>query len=352
MPMKTTSVLMKGFTLIEMMLVMVIVSAILYMGMGYLQQRMMQLRLDKASAQMQQIMSAALSYYARNGSWPADLNCLKGIGCSVAYLPPVPIINPFWPGGEYYIYPGNQLWWPPFPSTGLYVVTYISAPPPRSYAIATSLAGMLPSAFTTPDGYTIPCDPSGQCWVIASVPEPGQNLSNATSVNFAGLYHNGACVPVPNCPLDASGTPLKPKIMVVPVSVTGVGDAPTLDATCNPMNTSGCAVNAYPLNSFTASATANALATAGSGPAGCLTNIPAPCYNSYDINGSPVGPAITTGQYWRVCLSVATQKGVVSPTGALDVMNTWGQISGTVLAITRCAMPEEEPGSGFTVWSP
>ena len=75
--------LSKGFTLIEMMLVLVIVSAIIYMGAGYLQQRTMQLKVDKTVAQVQQILSAAVAYYITNNyTWPPfppfSTFCLQG----------------------------------------------------------------------------------------------------------------------------------------------------------------------------------------------------------------------------------------------------------------------------------
>ena len=60
------------------------------------------------------------------------------------------------------------------------------------------IAGELPVAYVS-DKYGDPYV-SGNVYVTAQVTTPGQNLNNARSVNFVGIYHNGACVPVPNCP--------------------------------------------------------------------------------------------------------------------------------------------------------
>jgi len=69
-----------GFTLIEMLLVLIIVSMIIYMGLGYLQQRTVQIRMDRTSLQMQQILNAGMAYYIANSTWPANLACLQGVG--------------------------------------------------------------------------------------------------------------------------------------------------------------------------------------------------------------------------------------------------------------------------------
>src|SRR5688572_16769733 len=59
-----------GFTLIEILLVLVIASALLLMLIGYTTQKADELRRDYAALQMQQILNAALAYYVTKGSWP------------------------------------------------------------------------------------------------------------------------------------------------------------------------------------------------------------------------------------------------------------------------------------------
>ena len=340
------------------MLVLVIASTLAYMAMNYLQQRSLRLAMDKAAAGMQQISTAATSYYAVNYTWPANLPCLQGVGvgCSTAYLPPGTILDPLLIGAQPLIFAGNTN--PAFPSwttSSLLVVMPVQLHNASySYYAATTLAGMLPLSFTM-DSSLVPgsCTPASTlCYVVQTVPIPGQVLNNATSVNYAGLYHSGACVPVPTCPVTGT-TKMQASILVTPVSITGANDAPTPSAACTYTNTTGCVVNAYPLSSFTATATAPKPATAGSGPPDCVTGVLSPCYSTLGPAGAPT--FIADGKnYWRVCISIVTEKGPVNPAPSETVDPTssiWGQVTGTVMAVTRCAIPGEQSGSDFTVWS-
>lgn len=338
----------QGVTLIEVLLVLSIMGMIIYLSTGYLQQRTLATRMDRTSLQMQQILNAGMTYYVANGSWPTSLSCLQGLDispCDQAYLPS-PISSPF--GQEYTVVPSTNN-----PPALLYVYTEIisTGTTGSAVAIASSIAGQLPLAYTTataPLNLTTPPPNDGtciagkdaassptSCYVVASINIPGQNLNNATAVNFSGVYHSGSCVPVPTCPVDANGNTMTPQIIVAPVSVTGAISAPTSSSTCNVTDTSGCQVNAYPLSSFTAFATPYA-----EQPNACSSGTPAPCVSNSGGNPLP------EGNYWRVCLSVSTQAGTASPTST-----TWGEVVGTVMAVTRCAIQDEPSGSGFDVWS-
>lgn len=290
-----------GFSLLEMMLVGVILSMFIYMGIGYMQTRTRALMLDRASAQMQQILNAGLAYYVNNGTWPSSIAVLQ----SGSYLPPT-VVSPW--ATSYSISTTGGV----FNVT----VTLPSALANRD-SIGRILAGKLPLATSTTGAPTT--------MITASVNIPGQNLNNATAVNFAGLYHNGACVPAPTCPVDPSGANLTPQIMVVPVSVSGMAAGDT---------------KVYPLSSFTAFATALTDLASG-GPPDCGTNstASAACYS--DVYG---GTQITSGKYWRVCLQVVTENGPVTWN------NTTGQYA-SVMAITRCGISSENTGSSFNVWA-
>lgn len=307
---------LKGFTLIEILLVLVIVGIILVAGANYVQQRALQMRMDRTSMQMQQILNAGLSYYVANGQWPADLPTLQG-----TYLPPstVALNNPW--GQTYSIASSTtspQL---------LYVYTSINVVSSKgAYAAANSIAGTLPLAYTsndsagTPPSAGSPCTTSDTtCYVVAAVNIPGQNLNNASAVNFAGLYHNGACVPVPDCPVDKSGTTMTPEIIVAPVQVTGASDTTDVN-------------NIYPISSFTAFAIGPA-----SAPTECSAGEGAPTCTG----GSP------SNQFWRVCLQVNTENGILNHTLTTTGNSTWGQQQ-TVMAITRCSITNEPSGDPFT----
>lgn len=359
---------MRGFTLIEMLLVLTIISMVIYLGIGYIQQKSTSMRIDRASIQMQQILNAGLTYYIANGKWP-DLSStgyqLTGTNdLQPNYFPSGTVANPFG-GGNYYVMQGQgttsgSITTPP---PYLYVITRIpgSASSGTAVAIANTLAGRLPLAYTSttaPTGAGVPppndnscvggtTNPS-ECYVVSMVNIPGQNLNNASAVNYAGVYHNGGCVPVPTCPVDADGNTMTPQIMVVPVAVSGSNDSQS--------------TNVYPISSFTAYAM---VTTDGAGnaapnatPPACSTGSDTNCYSG--VSGS-TGTVITTGKYWRVCLQVVTERGTVSwQTGSAATMtqpysnvttaNNWGATA-TLMAITRCAITNEPSGSSFEVYS-
>ncbi len=326
----------QGFTLVEMMLVAVIISMMVYAGLNYTQQKTQQMRNDRASLQIQQILNAGLAFYVANGAWPNNIACLQGLGSadpacnsSTQYLPNS-LTSPW---GQSYHVASNTTNSSIAPQL-LYVYTAITAQSAAggAFANAKAIAGTLPLAYTssstsTPPDPTSDCTASSlTCHVVASVNIPGQNLNNARAINFAGLYHHGGCVPVPECPVDATGTTMTPQIMVVPVQVSGVNDAGTN--------------NVYPISSFTAYAR-------GGSP---LNTAPPNCDNSSAFNTSAdcsqeiTGPAAKA--YWRVCLQVVTEKGDVQTTRT----DLWGN-NATLMAVTRCAVSDEAAGSTFQVYS-
>jgi len=326
---------MKGFTLIEMLLVLIIISIIIYASLGYVQQKALQMRMDRTSVQMQQILNAGLAYYVFNGKWPVQLSDLQGPPPAPTYLPPT-ITSPW--GSSYQIAATSQLF---------YVFTPITVVSSKgAYAAASVIAGTLPLAYTSTDNGSPPTTPpsssssctasSTTCNVVASVNIPGQNLNNATAVNFAGLYHHGGCVPVPTCPVDnTSGTSMTPQVMVVPVSVSGVN---TTNQT-----------QAYPINSFTGYATTDAGNVLDNTPLSCkIAGGPAQVATACGIGGS--GVPSSTNQYWRVCLQVVTEQGDVSQTNTGTGTSAWGG-NVTLMAITRCAINNEASGSDFSIYS-
>ena len=353
--MKNTRKYMNGVTLIEILLVTVIISAFLMMISSYLQQKFLQMRFERTAANMKQVLSAASAYYIANAQWPpaaANLKCLQGKGlCPVVYLPTT-IRDPF----KNYNYSINST------ATQFSVSIVIDPGKPKTYAYAQIIIGKLPSGYAIDQANpATPCSVSSDwCTVIAMVPVPPiKDTNNVKAVNFASVYHNGACVPVPGCVSDGTPNSMVASITVVPTSVTGAPIAPSSPnaptATCNPTTQAGCSIEAYPISSYSAVATppakTNGLnAGPNSGPYTCKTAstgapVASACYKDYDKNGNPIGPPMK-GEYWRVCLSIVTSKGAVAPDE-----NTWGQLTGTIMAITRCIKPGEDTGSKFNVWS-
>jgi prepilin-type N-terminal cleavage/methylation domain-containing protein len=274
-----------GFTLLEMVLVLVIVSTIIALITNYGTNRMSQYRRDRAALQMQQILSAGMAYYINQGTWPATLAALQP-----TYIPSN-VVSPY--GVAYGVSSTS--------SSSNFSVTLSVA----QNSDALIIAGELPLATVTGTGPYI---------VTGQVLVPGQNLNNARSVNYAGIFANGTCVPVPTCP----GT-MTAAIYVAPAAVSGVNDVPT----CTGSTASTCSnVPVYPVSSFTAYAVGP-----GATPAVC----------SGSSGNAAACPGETGATYWRVCLNVITEKGTVSPAGG----SAQEQLVGSILAVTRCV-----PGGG------
>lgn len=314
----------KGVTLIEVLLVLVISSIIMVMLIGFLQQQTDEMRRSRAVTQIVQILNAGLAYYVANNAWPqnSDLSDLISGG----YLPFTPT-NPW--GNPYTIQSSNP---------GMLTVT--TNVHTRDNAL--QIVGRVPFGSI-----------SGTNVVSSSVNIPAQQLNNSTTLNFASIYHSGACVPAPVCPLDKYGNKTQPQIYVIPLSVSGVYDDPNaLSGNCtdpngNDFNT--CSnINVFPITNYTAYAIGPVAYTKGSGKIqACNGASPG---NSCYISGTSSSDEAPSGSYWRVCLSVGTEKGLINPVGT--VTNNWaqGQAMGTLLVVTRCAISGEYTGAGFDVW--
>lgn len=325
----------QGLTLLEVLMVMVIISAFILFGVNYINQRTQEIRIDRTVSQMQQVLNAALSYYVDNGTWPCITNTLPAPLCisdgtpyeltvlqaGGKYLPATGFVSP-WNGVTYKM---------SVPVTkSLFSVSVTLPTMANQWAIATYIAGKLPLAKIDATCLPPPAAPAATCSVTAYVGIPAQSLNNASAVNFSGLYHHGGCVPVPTCPVDnKTGTAMTPQIFVIPVSVSGVNDTGSN--------------NVYPLTSFTAYAVGGTNTT----PALCKDASSIGGDDCTDINGtSDVGVT----KYWRACLQVVTSLGDVSTTRTdVAAASLWGQ-SVTLAAYTRCGISGEPAGSTFSVF--
>lgn len=376
---------MKGFSLLEVLLVLAIVSSVMVLLMNYTSQKSLELRRDKTVIQIQQILNAGMSYYLTSGYWPlknasvTNTLCYSGSGSPTwtdltnlkpNYLPPNLANNPFLTssGTNPYMIGCNTV----SNGGGFFLYTTVDTP-----ANASVIAGRLPLAYiTTPDsvlnGIPPVQDPAcktslgANCTtVVASVNIPGQNLNNARSVNFAGVFYSGSCVPAPNCPPG-----MTPNIFVMPSGVSGVNDT----VTCTSSDPSTCTGNIYPMSSFTAFARGgpNPISggapipvapgsggASGQGPYDCRvtstgTMIQEGCFEKLSDNTGSSGTNITSDgtKYWRVCLTVTTQKGLVYPVTGSTYKAQQGMMMGTIVAFTRCVPNKgtENPGGSLDVW--
>lgn len=296
-----------GFTLVEMLLVLVIVGVLVTAALRFTQERYLNLREEKTAAQMQQILNAALSYYVDKSTWPTSLTDLRNQN----YLPnsgtPLPFSTTPWFSGAYTIAISND--------RVFYVIAAIPAAMknPNANSVALSIAGLLPLSYTATNAGSLTAAPTAgactaaACFVAAGVNIPGDNLNNLGGIKFAGVFHHGACVPAPKCPANTT-----PEIYPVLASATGLYDNTT---------------DVYPITSASAYYVANPAVN----PADCDTGTQNDNCQARQ-NGDP------KQQYFRVCLSVLTQRGAPTLT---DPAN------GAIMAFTRCKPNSEPAGSPF-----
>lgn len=378
----------QGFTLIEMLLVLAISGTLIMMLINFSTQKMDEQRRDRTVLQMQQIMNAALAFYVNNSMWPvacgtatwtnitaASVTSTAADGTSTTltfqpgYIPPGFSGNPY--GQPYLINCSTQASGTSGNAGNFYVSTSVGARP----ADAMIIAGRLPMAYINtaaalsasvpPPAQDAACATSpftGCTTLIASVTMPGQNLNNARSINFAGIYYSGSCVPAPDCPPGMS-----PSIIVAPAGVSGIYDYPTCSSPAYPWDASTCdSAQVIPISSFSAYARGrNALGEPGDPNGAGIVTAPYSCDTSTntaqicrtDTDKSYQGvvmtgtPAATT-LYWRVCLRVVTEQGIINPS---DTSKRWvemGKMMGQVSAFTRCVpnAGAEQPSGSFNVY--
>ncbi|QLH41641.1 MAG: type II secretion system protein [Coxiellaceae bacterium] len=98
------SALLRGFTLIEMIFIIVIVGIMMSLLVSSYQQRATNVKLTKAALQMQSLLQAASAYYKTYNCWP-DANSTGQI-CKIEPVPPPTDFTPVgidkdpW-GGDY-----------------------------------------------------------------------------------------------------------------------------------------------------------------------------------------------------------------------------------------------------------
>jgi len=319
----------KGVTLIEMLLILIVSISLVMMLLHYTTQKSDLMRQDRLTMEIHQILNAASAYYEVNGQWPGSSTCQAAVGDALTLTHPL-VSSGFLPNppANWKVYGSGFVTCVDSATSNYYVVTQMPVP---HKALGGVIASQLPSGITAvaPSSSTLPpfvgsftqanCTTaagSNNCFIISMVSIPGQNLNNARSVNFGSIYNAGQCVPVPTCPANMS-----PGIYVAPVSVSGTND-----------NNGSATPNVYPISSYTAYAT---------NPAA----VPATCPGIYNDNCAHVTGAT---QYWRVCLSVTTERGTVLGSNVYqDTKNV-----GSVVALTRCYPTSEPTGSTFNSYTP
>jgi competence protein ComGC len=340
----------KGFTLLQLLFVLVLITATIIMMTNYGIQQTAQYRADRTGVQMQQLLNAGLAYYVYNGSWPTQLSTLTAGG----YLPATLTQSSY--GYAYTLSTDGT------PTSKLTLQTQMPSSSYDYFAMI-SLIPNLPNALIV--------SPSLTSYLTAAVDIPGQNTGDARTLNFSSVYHSGGCVPVPSCPSNMTA-----QIVVVPAGVNGVKDPPTTSdgstacSTSTIYNSAGgvvtsgnCAqINSYPITNYGAYTTGPSAS-----PQQCNSAASESCWADASV-GNWTPSLGMTGTFWRVCLTVQTEKGqVVIPSSGANYSNApsgnsasgnganmyWAQQMGYIFAFTRCTPtnPAEPSGSTINVWS-
>src|SRR5690348_9067739 len=115
--------MIRGFSLVELLLVMVIVSFLTVMGVGYLNQKTEIMRVDRTVLQMQNILNAGLAYYVANNAWPGTAGTAYATNVATNPL----LTGNFFPG--VFISPWGQPYNYTVPTAALYTM------PPNTFVV-------------------------------------------------------------------------------------------------------------------------------------------------------------------------------------------------------------------------
>jgi len=179
----------RGFTLIEILLVIAVIAVIASLAILTYRGHSQTTRIEKSALELQQVLEAALAYNADQAQWPANNSALPSCTPTAAantfvngYLPNARTTDAF---GANYCWSkagtSDRLFWVAIPVPG------------NDQAMAKRIAARLPNAIITsdPTSATMPaCVDNATCYVRSEVAQPGLTTSNVTHeyVATSGSY--------------------------------------------------------------------------------------------------------------------------------------------------------------------
>jgi len=212
----------RGFTLLELMLVIALIAAISLVGLSVYRQQLLNFQIDKTALQLQQWLQAGQAYYQDCGFWPdpnqrgmaqllgQEITCNgndKKLKVPVQYMPPGSDKNgPF--GNSYFIDP---TWSPADPTRGKLfpIQTRILSAMADNVSLAKRVGARLPLAVVNPM--------SGLLTASVGIPGPGGSKKPGFMVVQIKEVVSGGVVFKPGDPrggLDACPDGTDPKIYV------------------------------------------------------------------------------------------------------------------------------------------
>lgn len=196
----------KGFTLLEMLLVILVMTAIAFFAIRMQEQKMKEIRVNHAAAQINQIFAAATSYYIDNGDWPyknkstpQDQDEADNITLLTDdhYLPKSwladgadTLMSPF--GSPYVLGPQGSKG-----AVDSKQAMYSVSLDNLTQMQATALKAKLPMSYIKQAD-----DGKDKYKLTAFVSIPSYDYNHAADLSDVGVYHPGDCIPKPTyaCP--------------------------------------------------------------------------------------------------------------------------------------------------------
>jgi len=181
----------KGYTLLELMLVIALMAVIAMAGLATLQSRTQTIKIDKAAIEMQHWLEAGMGYFVDKQEWPSSISEIVSKG----YMPDGSS-GPDGPNGN-----NKNPWGYPYQiktiGRNLFAVSTVTpqfkAKNKKSnhMAIAKRVASRLPNAYAS----LIAEEPT----VVATVTVPGQVRNASTVISVATVESNKGYVEKPIC---------------------------------------------------------------------------------------------------------------------------------------------------------
>lgn len=181
-----------GYTLIELLLVIAILSILSSLAIATYRDHQIQHRLEKMALEMQNIAEAALNFQADQGHWPKAHNTFPDCATKspdktidntfLAYLPNASSESGF----------GNYYCWSNIGASGSLFFVALKIPK-NNGLLAKRIAAELPNAVSTSapmQQEPEPCNPDQDCYVRLEV--SGNNSAHTPSLSIAGY---GDCMP-------------------------------------------------------------------------------------------------------------------------------------------------------------
>ena len=189
----------KGFTLIEILLVIAIIGIVATITLTSYQRQTMNFKVEKTALEMQEIMQAAANYYRDWGTWPYTKNGGFNNYMEAYFVPYLPVATT---GSGVYLYSpwtvgtSNMTYWIDTTDVNKFKVQ-IQVP---SMTIGRRIAGLLP--------YGYAWETSGKYYIYAYLPAPNQQGSaNGLLIKDVGTRKdNNTATPVTiTCPPNFTG---------------------------------------------------------------------------------------------------------------------------------------------------